>query len=222
MHSKLIVVAGVIFLSVINLHAARKPHVIAFGKGMHVKLFLGPDEDRTAPLDVRPLYVDEKVKEFTTGDVHEVTDRLFVVRRAYRLNNNLPGEDRKLPKWVWQQGGWLLVDRLTARITQINLPEFDAFYSAVTWFRDYAAYCGVSDNGERLFAVVAQLGHKKPVLRKELGKTSGGDVPDSECERPTWERKPTRVTFFPKKSPKFSVEIFGHSADITPGSAEED
>lgn len=222
MRSRAIVLTIFVLLFVLNLHAARKPHVIVFGKAMHVKLFVGPDEDRTAPLDVRPLYVDEKMKEFTTGDVHEVTDRLFVVRRVYRLNNNLPGEDRKLPKWVWQQGGWLLVDRLTARITQLNLPEFDPFYSSATWFRDYAAYCGVSDNGERLFAVVAQLGHKKPVLRKELGKASGGDVANSECERPTWERKPTRVTFLPKNSLKFSVEVFGHSADITPGSTEED
>ena len=72
--------------------AASKPrvHVISFGKTMAVKLFLGPDEEQTMPMKVRALYVDAKVKEFVTGDAHEVTDRLFVVRRAYRLNNNLP------------------------------------------------------------------------------------------------------------------------------------
>ncbi len=45
----------------------------------------------TTPMKVRALYVDGKLKEFVTGEMHEVTDRLFVVRRAYRLNNNLPG-----------------------------------------------------------------------------------------------------------------------------------
>ena len=58
---------------------------------MVVKLYLGPDEDHTAPMKVRALYVDAKLKEFVTGEVHEVTDRLFVVRRAYRLNNSLSG-----------------------------------------------------------------------------------------------------------------------------------
>ena len=70
--------------------SAPKVHVISFGKTMAVKLYLGPDEDNTAPIKVRALYVDAKLKEFVTGTMHEVTDRLFVVRRAYRLNNNLP------------------------------------------------------------------------------------------------------------------------------------
>ncbi len=95
--------------------AAGKPqaHVISFGKTMAVKLYLGPDEEHTAPMKVRALYVDAKLKEFVTGEVHEVTDRLFVVRRAYRLNNNLPADESKAPSWVWERGGWLMVDRLT-------------------------------------------------------------------------------------------------------------
>ena len=95
--------------------AASKPraHVISFGKTMAVKLYLGPDEDHTAPMKVRALYVDTKLKEFVTGEVHEVTDRLFVVRRAYRLNNSLPSDESKAPSWVWERGGWLMVDRLT-------------------------------------------------------------------------------------------------------------
>ena len=64
--------------------------MIGYGKTMAVKLFLGPDEAQTMPMKVRRAVVDGKVKEFVTGDAHEVTDRLFVVRRAYRLNNNLP------------------------------------------------------------------------------------------------------------------------------------
>jgi hypothetical protein len=204
--------------------AASKPrvHVISFGKTMAVKLYLGPDEEHTMPMKVRALYADTKLKEFVTGEVHEVTDRLFVVRRAYRLNNNLPSDEGKGPNWVWERGGWLMVDRLTARVSQLSLFEFDPFYSVASWFRDYVAYCGVSDNGEQLSAVVMQLGRRKPILKKELGSAGQGETPDSECGAPTWEKKPTRVTFLPKHAEKQAFSIFGHAWDAAPGSEEEE
>jgi hypothetical protein len=210
-------------LTPLTAMAAGKPkvHVISFGKMMAVKLYLGPDEEHTAPMKVRALFVDTKLKEFVTGEVHDVTDRLFVVRRAYRLNNNLPIDESKAPNWVWQRGGWLMVDRLTARVSQVSLVEFDPFYSQASWFRDYLAYCGVSDNGEKLSAVVMQLGRKKTVLKKDLGTASQGEMPDSECEPPTWEKKPTRVTFLPKHGEKQAFSIFGHAWDAAPGSEEE-
>jgi hypothetical protein len=198
-----------------------KVHVISFGKSMAVKLFLGPEEEHSAPIKVRALYVDTKLKEYVTGEVHEVTDRLFVVRRAYRLNNNLPEEESKAPNWVWERGGWLMVDRLTARVSQVALVEFDPFYSEGSWFRDYVAYCGVSDNGEKLSAVVMQLGRRKPVLKKELGDANQGETPDSECDAPSWEKRPTRVTFRPKHGGKQAFSIFGHAWDAAPGSEEE-
>jgi hypothetical protein len=86
-------------------------------------------------LKIRALYVDTRLKEFTTGPSHEVTDRLFVVRRVVRLNDTLADETATTPKWVWQRGGWLLVDRLTGHVTQLNLPEFDPFYSTPNWYR---------------------------------------------------------------------------------------
>ncbi len=210
-------------LTPLTASAESKPkvHTISFGKTMVVKLFLGPDEEHTMPIKVRALYVDAKLKEFVTLDMHEVTDRLFVVRRAYRLNNNLPGDESKVANWVWERGGWLMVDRLTARVTQLSLAEFDPFYSQVNWFRDYAAYCGVSDNGEKLSAVVMQLGRKKAVMKKEIGSASQGETPDSECDAPTWEKKPTRVTFLPKQGAKQTFSIFGHAWDAAPGSDEE-
>ena len=215
--------ALLVLLLLTPLVAANKPkaHVISFGKTMAVKLFLGPDEEQTAPMKVRALYVDAKPKEFVTGEVHEVTDRLLVVRRAYRLNNNLPEEDGKSANWVWERGGWLMVDRLTARVTQLALVEFDPFYSQASWFRDYVAYCGVSDSGEKLSAVVMQLGRKKPVLKKELGTASQDESPDSACDAPLWEKKPTRVTFLPKHGEKQTFSIFGHAWDAAPGSEEE-
>ena len=36
-------------------------------------------------LKIRPLLVDGLVKEWTTGDAHDVTDRSFVVRRVLRI-----------------------------------------------------------------------------------------------------------------------------------------
>ena len=204
--------------------AASKPKVITFGKPYTVKLFLGPTEENTTNLKVRSLMVDGHIREFTTGDTHEITDRIFVVQRAFRLNNNLPLDDKKIPNWIWQKGSWVFVDRMTGRVSQIKLPEFDAFYSQAVWFRDYVAYCGVSEDGERLYAVVAQWGVKKPLLRKELGKVpeKGGDLPDSYCGLPTWEKQPTRVTFHPKQGDAFSYTVFGHAVDAQPGSTEED
>jgi hypothetical protein len=196
-------------------------HVISFGKITSVRLFLGPDEQKTVAIKVRPLLVDAKVKEFVTGDVHDVTDRLFVVRRAFRVNNNLPGDNSKVPNWVWERGGWLMVDRLTGRVSQLALVEFDPFYSEASWFRDYVAYCGVSDSGEKLSAVVVQLGRRKPVMRKELGNASQGEMPDSECDPPAWEKKPTRVTFLPKQGEKQSFSIFERAWDAAPGSDAE-
>lgn len=188
---------------------------------MAVRLFLGPDEEHTTPMKVRALLVDAKLKEFVTGEAHDVTDRLFVVRRAYRLNNNLPDDSGKPPTWVWERGVWLLVDRLTGRVSQLSLNEFDPFYSEASWFRDYVAYCGVSDSGEKLSAVVMQLGRKKPVLKKDLGNSGQGETPNSECDPPLWEKKPTRVTFLPKHAEKQTFSIFGHAWDSAPGSDEE-
>jgi hypothetical protein len=116
----------------IHANAATKSHIIALGKWTTVQLSPGANatDDKPLALKVRPLLVDAHVKEFTLGPAHDVTDRLFVVRRAFRVNDSLPQESPPSPHWEWQRGGWLLVDRSTGRISPINLPEFDAVYSA--------------------------------------------------------------------------------------------
>jgi len=212
----------VVMVSLAGTALAAKPHVVSFGKVLSVKLFIGPGEDRTVPMNVRPLLVDGSPKEFTTGEPYAVTDRIFVVRRAFRVNDNLPADQGKVPRWVWQRGGWLMVDRTTARITQLNLPLFDPFYSQASWFRDYAAYCGVSDNSEKLYTVVMQLGRKKAVLRQEIGAASQGEDTDSDCAAPTWEKNPARVTFHPKRGQPSSFIVRGRSADVAPGSSEDE
>src|SRR5262249_51560192 len=104
---------------------------------------------------------------------------------------------------------------------QLNLPDFDPFYSSASWYRDYFAYCGLSDDGSKLFAVVGQVGRKKPVLRKELGPATNGDTPDSECAAPVWQRQPTRVNFSPVGRQKFSFEVWDRSVDIASESEAE-
>ena len=46
-------------------------------------------------LKIRALLVDGVLKEWTTGDAHDVTDRSFVVRRVIRLNDALPPTNRR-------------------------------------------------------------------------------------------------------------------------------
>jgi hypothetical protein len=181
-------------------------------------------------LKVRPLFVDTRLKEYTTGNPHEMTDRLFVVRRAFRVNDALPadsangngnlGNNANAAKWQWQRGGWLLADRVTGRVSQLNLPEFDPFYSTSSWYRDYIAYCGVSEDGKKLYAVVAQVGRRKPVLKKDVGEPGGDDDPDSECAPPVWERNPMRVTFEPGENQKLMFSIRGRVVDVV-NDAEE-
>jgi hypothetical protein len=200
-----------------------KTKAITFGAWTKVPFFLGPQEDKSIEIKIRSLMVDGKIKEFTTGEIHEITDHMFVVRRAYRVNDFLPDDpEPKKHRWKWQRGGWLLVDRNTARISQVNLPEFDPFYSGASWFRDYIAYCGLNSEATQVYAVVAQIGQKKPILRQKLGEAKNGDMPESECATPHWERNPIRVTFEPVGGQKQTFQVFGRAADALPVASGED
>ena len=105
---------------------------------------------------MRALYVDGRARESTVGPSHEITERLFAVPRAFRVNDSLPGDTAAAPGWVWQCGGWLLADRVTGHISAIALPEFDPYSSVASWYRDYPADCDVSDDGKKLFAIVSR------------------------------------------------------------------
>ena len=199
--------------------AAPKPHVIAFGRWIAAK-WPNATGAKLLELKVRPLFVDTRLKEYTTGLPHELTDRLFVVRRAFRINDSLPTEAANSTRWLWQRGGWLLIDRLTGRVSQLNLPEFDSFYSTASWYRDYIAYCGVSEDGKKLYAMVAQVGRRKPILKKDVGEPAADDDPDTECPPPLWERTPMRVTFQPDDDQKLVFSIRSRIVDVV-NDAEE-
>ncbi|HTS06674.1 MAG TPA: hypothetical protein VMP68_13920 [Candidatus Eisenbacteria bacterium] len=193
--------------------AAPKVHAITFGKWISVQWTAGSGtDDKAVAMKIRPLVVDGRVKEYVLGPPHEVTDRLFVVRRVFRVNDSLP-EDAIL-RWQWQRGGWLLVDRTNGRIAALNLPDFDALYSVASWYRDYVAYCGLADDGKKTYAVVAQLGRRKPVLKKIIGEGISDDAaPDSACSLPEWQRGPVRVSF-ESRSSKQTFAIRGHVVDL--------
>ena len=191
--------------------AAPRTHIVSLGRWRAVEV--RSDSGEAQQVKVRELIIDGRTREYTAGAAHEITDRLFVVRRAYRINDALPEESPKSQQWVWRLDGWISVDRQTGRVAQLNLPAFDSDSSAASWYRDYAAYCGASDDGARTFMVVAQLGKRKPVLKKEY--------PGPTCAAPKWERSPTRVTFV-AAGEKTSFVVRAHSADLQPDAAEEE
>lgn len=199
--------------------AGSKPHAVALGKWSTVKLLMGDDETTSVEMKIRPLLIDGRVKEFTTGPAHDVTDRIFVVQRAYRLNDLLPQESGQ-SRWQWERGGWLLVDRSSGRVQTLALPAFDAYYSQVSWFRDYAAYCGVSDDFSQRFALVVQLGRRKPLLKKTLGTRGDPSTSRQPCSTPAWSRGPARVTFDATGESKFMFTVRSQAVDLA--TEEED
>jgi hypothetical protein len=194
--------------------AAAKPHTVFLGTGKNVPYSSAGDpagaQAGEKQLRVRPLLVDDKVKEWTTGESHSITDRSFVIRRALRVNDALPGE--KTEHWVWQRGPWLMVDRIKGSVTALHLPDYDPSVSSVVWFRDYAAYCGLTASGKQLYAVVAQIAARKPVLAKKLSAWTPGENQAPACNSAVWQREPLRVTFQQSGATAVSYDLVGLSA----------
>jgi hypothetical protein len=201
----------------------RKVHTLAMGAVRRVPYSKVGDPAGAAAgesaLRIRPLVVDGLVKEWTTGEIHDVTDRSFVVRRAIRLNDALPGE--KQDHWAWQRGPWLLVDRMTRHIVALKLPDYDPGVSQIAWFRDYGAYCGLNASGKSLYAVVAQVAAHKPVLAKKLSVFDPGNHPVPVCGLAEWQRQPLRVTFRPTGKDAASFEIAPGSAVLVEDAGDE-
>ena len=203
-----------LFLLPLPCQAFAKDHIVALGSGKLVPYSSLSDPAgalaNEKQLRVRPLMVDGKVKEWTQGESHPVTERTFVVRRAIRLDDTLPGD--KVERWVWQRGPWLMIDRVKGSVTALHLPDYDPAVSSVAWFRDYAAYCGLTASGKQLYAVVAQLGAKKPVLAKKLATWTVGEDKPPACTSAVWQREPLRVTFQQPGATAVSYDLVGLSA----------
>jgi hypothetical protein len=221
--------------------APRKAHTVFLGAVRHVPYSKAGDPASAAAgesvLDIRALLVDGVLKEWTTGDAHDVTDRSFVVRRVIRLNDALPTDDKpgttdkaslekashdKASQWVWQRGPWLLVDRAAGHVTALRLPDYNPGVSQVSWFRDYAAYCGITASGKSLYAVVAQIAARKPVLAKKLAAFDVDNHAEPVCTPPDWQREPLRIAFHPSGTNAISYGIVPGSALLVEDTGDED
>jgi hypothetical protein len=205
--------------------APPKVHVITFGKWTAVDWLPGTGDNKPVTLKVRAMAVDGRIREHSLGPLHEVTERLFVVRRVFRVNDSL-SEDSGAPRWQWQRGGWMLVDRSSGHISPVLLPLFDNYFSVVSWYQDYAAYCGISDDGKKVYAIVAQLSRHKAVLKKPIAALADSPTdeapPDSACLAPAWQRRPVRVSFEPTGQAKQTFAIRGHVVDLVSETDEEE
>lgn len=205
--------------------AKAKVHVVALGAVRKVP-YTPADTvrenkgDETSTLKIRPLFVDDKQKEWTVGEVHDLTDRSFTVRRALHLNDALPSDGAA--RWVWQPGPWLLVDRVTGHVTALHLPDFDAAVSDAVWFRDYAAYCGTGSTAKGgLFAVVAQIGGRRAAVRQQIGAWPQTDHFLPVCRAAVWQRLPMRVTIQPTGGEAVTYDVVGSTALIEEGDTGE-
>jgi hypothetical protein len=206
--------------------APAKVHVVALGavrKVPYTPPEAAPAKGKSSDpvtLKVRPLTLDGHQKEWTTGDAHDVTDRSFTVRRALRLNDALPGE---APRWSWQPGPWLLVDRTTGHITALHLPDFDAEVSDAIWFRDYAAYCGTAETIKGgLFAIVAQLGARRAVVQQQIGKWPQPAPATPVCKPAVWQREPMRVTLQPTGGEATTYDVVGAASLVEENDSGDD
>ena len=206
------------------VHAA-KIHIVTLGSVRKVP-YTPPEasadnkSEEATTLRVRPLLVDDKPREWTVGDLHEVTDRTFVIRRAFRINDALPGEG---PRWTWQPGPWLQVDRTSGHVAPVHLPNFDTQISEVTWFRDYAAYCGLSTGAKGgVVAVVAELGGRKAVAQHTLASWPLERAAHPVCTAAQWQRTPMRATLSLTGGQPITFDVAGTSSLIEEGEGEDE
>jgi hypothetical protein len=221
--------AAIVCAGAMGWAAPRKARFVGLGAARKVPYSKAGDPAGAATgedgLTVRPLLLDGELKEWTTGETHDVTDRSFVVRRAIRLNDALPsdtaGSGAKQGRWVWQRGPWLLVDRVSGHVIALKLPDYDPGISQVSWFRDYGAYCGVAASGKSVYAMVAQVAARKAVLQKKLGGFDALSHADPVCAAAEWQREPLKITFHPEGRDAVSFDVVPGSAVLVEDAEDE-
>lgn len=210
---------GFLFVLPAPACAAPKVHTVALGPLRRVP-YVAADasrevkQDEAGTLRIRALTLDGVLREWTTGDQHNVTDRSFVTRRVLHVNDALP--DDRVGRWVWQPGPWILIDRISGRVTALRLPEFDASLSEVTWYRDYAAYCGIHHAAKSagVTAQVWQIGARRAALSKVIAPWPQAERIRPVCAAPVWQREPMRVTIQPAGGDAVSYDVVGTSTQL--------
>ena len=115
----------------------------------------------------------------------------------------------------------MLVDRVTGHITALKLADYDPGVSQVSWFRDYGAYCGVTAAGKSLYAVVAQVAARKPVLAKKLAAFDAENHAQPVCAAAEWQREPLKITFHPAGKDQAIFDVVPGSAVLVEESGDE-
>jgi hypothetical protein len=69
---------------------------------------------------------------------------------------------------------------------------------------------------------VAQLGRRRAVLKKTVTKSFVGEMPDSACPEPNWQRQPARVTFLTGGEERSTFEVRGHAVNVIRNEDEEE
>ena len=76
---------------------------------------------------------------------------------------------------------------------------------------------------KQLYAVVAQVAGRKPLLMKKISAWDLADHPTPACAPATWQREPLKVTFTPTKAgPPVSYDLVGLSAVLVEDGDESD
>jgi hypothetical protein len=136
-----------------------------------------------------------------------------------RINDSLPGE---AVRWTWQPGPWLMVDRVTGHVTALHLPAFDPEVSEAVWFRDYAAYCGITTTLKGgLVAVVAEVNVRKAMVQKLIGPWPQPEAAHPVCATAKWQRTPMRATIQPTGGAAMTFDVVGLSSLVEEGEAGE-
>ncbi len=229
-----------LLLAALTTHAlaaapkAPKVHTVTLGpirKVAFTPAFSTPDtkDDDSTTLKIRPLFVDSKQKEWTVGELHNISDRSFAIRRALHINDSLPNDPGE--RWVWQPASWIVVDRSTGHITALHLPAFDAAVSDAIWFRDYAAYCGTvpatsksarSEGVGSLVAVVAEASGRKAVAQRAVGRWPQPDHAGPVCAPAKWQRLPIRATLQPTGGDPVTFDVVGSTSLIEEGDNDDE
>ena len=108
------------------------------------------------------------IKEYVVGSAHEVTDRLFVVRRAFRINDALPEDPCRAGSGSVEDGCWWIALRGESLL--------QACRSLILIFRRPAGtgimrHIAGSETTERKpMRSLRNLSRRKPVLKKLLPK----------------------------------------------------
>ena len=182
---------------------------------MPVKLFVGPSEDksdghhRASALRRRQgegLYHRRRPRRHRPGICGAARlshQRLAAGRYAARRRNGSGSA---------AAGCWSTAT--PARPRSLKLPDFDPFYSQVSWYRDYAAYCGIPSSGERVNA---------PGLRDRQQEAA---VSQGAGQEHAWATRPTAIArrhhvgapagagdVSPQDGDKFTVNVSGRFAD---------